>query len=79
MGMPVTVKTQVAIPKPIRDHLCLRPGDRVEFELGSDGTVSIHKSGPSNEASGNRFAYLMGCATAGLTTDEIMALTRGEE
>lgn len=79
MGMPVTVKGQVTIPKRIRDHLGLQPGDRVDFELDGDGAVFMRKSGPGTEALKDRFADLMGCATAGLTTDEIMALTRGED
>jgi antitoxin PrlF len=78
-GWPVTVKGQVTIPKPIRDHLCLRPGDRVEFEVDADGDVVLRKADPGTEALKDRFADLMGCATAGLTTDEIMAVTRGED
>ena len=78
-GWPVTVKGQVTIPKPIRDHLGLRPGDRVEFEVDTAGAVVVRKADPGTEAPGDRFADLMGCATAGLTTDEIIALTRGED
>ncbi len=78
MGMPVTEKGQVTIPKPIRDRLGLTPGSRVEFEVDGQGRVILRKAaGP--EAKADRFARLMGCATAGLTTDEIMALTRGED
>jgi AbrB family looped-hinge helix DNA binding protein len=73
------VKGQVTIPKPIRDHLVLRPGDRVEFEVDADGAVVVRKADPGTEVLEDRFAELMGCATAGLTTDEIMALTRGED
>jgi len=80
MGMPVTVKGQVTIPKPIRDRLALTPGSRVEFEVDDVGRVFIRKAdaapaGPEQD----RFARLLGRATAGLTTDEIMAITRGED
>ncbi len=78
-GWPVTVEGQVTIPKPIRDHLGLSSGDRVEFEVGADGAVVVRKAYPGTEALKDRFAGLMGCATAGLTTDEIMAMTRGED
>lgn len=78
-GWPVTVKGQVTIPKPVRDHLGLRPGDRVEFEVDADGAVVLRKTATRAGASEDRFERLLGCATAGLTTDEIMAMTRGED
>lgn len=34
-------KGQATIPKPIRDHLQLGPGDRIKFFLHPDGTVVI--------------------------------------
>ena len=42
-GWPVTVKGQVTIPKPVRDHLSLAPGDRVEFPIDPDGAVQIRR------------------------------------
>lgn len=78
-GWPVTVKGQVTIPKSIRDHLGLMPGDRVEFEVDAGGDVVLRRAEPGTGALKDRFDDLMGCATAGLTTDEIMALTRGED
>ena len=80
-GWPVTVKGQVTIPKPIRDRLGLTPGSRVEFEVEADGRVTLRKEAAvlgEEGAQPDRFARLLGCATAGLATDEIMALTRGE-
>ena len=76
---PVTVKGQVTIPKAVRDHLGLRPGDRVEFDVDADGAVELRKASAAPNDPTDRFARLMGCATAGLTTDEIMAMTRGED
>ena len=78
-GWPVTVKGQVTIPKPVRDHLRLASGDRVEFEVDPDGAVQIRKVGADPDLSPDRFTRLLGRATAGLTTDEIMAMTRGED
>ena len=43
------------------------------------GGVVVPKADPGTEALKDRFADLMGCTTADLTTDEIMALTRGED
>jgi AbrB family looped-hinge helix DNA binding protein len=78
-GWLVTVKGQVTIPKPVRDHLGLRPGDRVEFAVDADGGVLLRKAAPGPHQPADRFTRLLGCATAGLTTDEIMAMTRGED
>ncbi len=72
----VTIKGQVTIPKPVRDRLGVKPGDEVSFELGSDGRIMIAKSRGKPKPS--RFAALRGHAGAGMTTDQIMALTRGE-
>lgn len=41
MESAVTSKGQATIPKAIRDHLGLRPGDRVKFFLHPDGSVVL--------------------------------------
>ncbi len=76
--MPVTVTTkgQVTIPKPVRDRLGIKPGNTVDFELAADGSIVLVKLGARRPRS--RFEALRGRAGKGLTTDEIMALTRGE-
>ncbi len=80
MGMPITVKGQVTIPKPIRDHLGLVPGSRVEFEALPDGRIAMRKVDDA-EVVPDRFGTLVGCGTAlkGVSTDEIMKLMRGED
>ncbi|HTZ17865.1 MAG TPA: AbrB/MazE/SpoVT family DNA-binding domain-containing protein [Dissulfurispiraceae bacterium] len=37
----ITSKGQTTIPKEIRDHLHLKPGDRLDFVVAEDGRVSI--------------------------------------
>lgn len=37
----ITVKGQATIPKAIRDHLGLKPGDRIKFFIHPDGHVVI--------------------------------------
>ena len=37
----VTAKGQITVPKPIREHLKLAKGDRIEFLIGANGKVTI--------------------------------------
>ncbi|MGC2619443.1 MAG: type II toxin-antitoxin system PrlF family antitoxin [Acidobacteriaceae bacterium] len=41
MESALSVKGQATIPKAIRDHLKLQPGDRVKFFIHPDGSVVI--------------------------------------
>ena len=41
MESAITSKGQATIPKAVRDHLQLKPGDRVKFFIHSDGSVVI--------------------------------------
>ena len=74
--MRVTEKGQVTIPKELRDALGIGEGTEVEFERKRD-TIVVRKvtEGPTR---GRRLAErLRGRGDVGMTTDEIMALTRG--
>jgi antitoxin PrlF len=77
MGTRVTRKGQVTIPKRVREHLGIEPGSMVEFELGPDGRIVLVKAGAAPKPS--RFEKVRGTATVKMTTDEIMALTRGDD
>jgi len=37
----LTSKGQITIPKAIRDHLGVEPGDRLNFSIGSEGGVTV--------------------------------------
>ncbi len=86
--MPTTVtrKGQVTIPKSVRDQMGIAPGSRVGFVLLEDGHVALVKEGddePGQSSGGDGdwiarsgFADVIGCATTGMSTDEIMALLR---
>jgi antitoxin PrlF len=76
MATNVTSKGQVTIPKPLRERLGIEPGNAVDFELTPDGRVVLFKVGGERRVS--KFDALRGRAGAGFSTDEIMALTRGE-
>ena len=76
MSTTVTSKGQVTIPKRVRDFLGIETGSQVDFERGADGRIVLVKIG--KKARPNRFARLRGHAGKGLSTAEIMAMTRGE-
>ena len=76
MGATVTSKGQVTIPKRVRDLLGISPGSKVDFERAQDGRIVLVKV--QKTARPNRFARLRGHAGKGLSTAEIMAMTRGE-
>jgi len=81
MATTVTTKGQVTIPKEVRDLLGIKPGSAVTFEVAEDGRVvlsTVGRRGPATRPP-SRFAKLRGRASAGMTTEEIMALTRSEE
>jgi AbrB family looped-hinge helix DNA binding protein len=69
----VTTKGQVTIPQEIRDRLGIHPGSTVVFDVDGD-VVTVRKASGRGAAI---VARMRGTATAGLTTDEIMAMTRG--
>lgn len=66
----------MTIPKPVRDLLGIAPGSKVDFRRTADGSVVIVRADGKRPAS--RFRRLRGHAGKGMTTDAIMALTRGE-
>ena len=72
----ITTKGQVTIPKRLRDYLGLKPGSSVEFELTTDGPVFL-RSRQRRPAS--KFARLRGSVKPGMSTEALMALTRGED
>jgi len=73
--MRITSKGQVTIPKDMRDRFGLQPETEVEFIAEGNMLRLAHASGTGR---GRKLVKKMrGMATAGMSTDEIMALTRG--
>ena len=52
MDSALSVKGQTTIPKAIRDHLHLEPGDRIKFFLHPDGSVVILPKIPASRLKG---------------------------
>ena len=52
MESSITIKGQATIPKVIRDHLKLKPGDRVKFFVHPDGSVVLLPKRPASHLKG---------------------------
>lgn len=76
MSYALTSKSQVTIPKRVREILGVQPGDAVDFRMNDRGETIIEKAAKTPAHS--RFAKWRGAFGPGPTTDEIMAMTRGE-
>jgi AbrB family looped-hinge helix DNA binding protein len=73
----LTSKGQVTIPIEIRERLGLRPGTRVEFDVDGDA-VRVMKASEGQDRGRQIVSRLRGRGDVAMSTDEIMALTRGE-
>jgi len=75
--MRVTSKGQVTIPVEIRQKLGIMPHTEVEFVLEGDDRAVLRKVNQSDR--GDRLIETMrGKGSVSMSTDDIMALTRGE-
>jgi AbrB family looped-hinge helix DNA binding protein len=74
--MRVTSKGQVTIPQAVRDRLGIKPGSEVDFEMDDLGArlVRIRTS-----EGGKIVQRMVGRGNVAMSTDEIMALTRGHD
>jgi len=79
--MTVTVKGQITIPQALRERFGLLPGTEVEFVVDADA-LQVKPRKRSKQAATAFDSWLVkasGSATTKLTTDQIMATTRGED
>lgn len=74
--MRVTSKGQVTIPIHIRERLGIGEESEVEFELVGD-EARLRVLGGARQKGRALVQSLRGKATAGISTDDVMALTRG--
>ena len=74
--MRITSKGQVTIPIEIREKVGLLPDTEVEFKI-TGNTVVLKKVGSPSKRSSDLINRMRRKATLKMTTDEILALTRG--
>jgi AbrB family looped-hinge helix DNA binding protein len=77
--MRVTSKGQVTIPQEIRDKYGFLPQTEVTFVEEGERVYLVKQPETTTTGRGQRLiAQLRGRATVHMTTEEILALTRGE-
>jgi AbrB family looped-hinge helix DNA binding protein len=77
--MRITAKGQVTIPQALRERFGLLPDTEVEFVVDGKGVRLVRAPAGRRASRGARLVEAMrGTATRKLSTDQIMALTRGE-
>lgn len=75
--MRISAEGFIEIPEEIRRRLNLTPDVEIEFEIVGDA-LNLRKA-PKEKPMGNDWIQRMrGAADTGMTTDEIMSITRGE-
>ncbi len=79
--MTITAKGQVTIPQALRNRYRLRPGTQVDFVPEENGLHLVpHKARKHSDADVDAWlANAAGSASTVQTTDELMAITRGED
>lgn len=78
--MRITSKGQVTIPQAAREQLGLLPETEVEFVVEGNGVRIVRARGARRPSRGARAVARLrrGARDVSMSTDEIMALTRGE-
>ncbi len=71
MKAKVGARGQVVIPKPLRDRLGIRPGQRLDFDEG-DGGLVVRKAGDDDP-----LAVIYGMLQLPRTVDELIEEMRG--
>lgn len=76
--MRITEKGQITIPIELREKYGLLPHNEIEF-IEEKGKIYIIKKNNQKKRGKAIIAKLKGSSTVKMTTDEILALTRGND
>lgn len=77
--MKLTSKGQVTIPLKLRNQFGLKPLSEVTFEAAEEGVLIKPASDQRVKALKLAMRKTRGSANAGLTTEQVMRATRGED
>jgi AbrB family looped-hinge helix DNA binding protein len=75
--MRITSKGQVTIPIEVREKMGLLPNTEVEFQIRRNTVRLKRRTGASSRRPRDLINRMRRKATVEMTTDEILALTRG--
>jgi AbrB family looped-hinge helix DNA binding protein len=75
--MRVTSKGQVTIPQDIREKFGITPAVEIDFIEEKNRIYLVTRKGQAKNT--HKFRKLRGIANVKMTTDEILALTRGDK
>ena len=78
MGYALTSKSQVTVPKAIRQVLGIEPGQEVDYQVQANGGVLMFPV-KKTTLTENPFLKFVGIGISGMTTEEILRETRGED
>lgn len=78
MGYALTAKSQVTVPKAVRQQLNIEPGQEIDYQTLPDGRVVMVAVKRPSEAKG-KFAKWRGVGVQKRDTDSLMRETRGAD
>jgi antitoxin PrlF len=79
MAYALTTKSQVTVPKAVRLALGVLPGQEIDYEVKPNGQVIMFPVKKPSVPQENPFLKFVGIGIAGLSTEEILRETRGED
>lgn len=75
--MKISARGQITLPQPIRNALGWLPDAEVEFEIVDDWLRVTKVEHPHGRRGQRLVEHMRGRGTVGMSTDEILRLTRG--
>ncbi len=79
MSYALTQKSQVTVPKAVRQALGVGPGQSVDYEVLPDGRVMMVAAEPKRGDGENPFLKWLGTGFLKRPTEDILRETRGED
>jgi antitoxin PrlF len=79
MGYALTTKSQVTVPKAVRQALHVGPGEEIDYKVQANGTVVMFPVKKPVVTVENPFLKWRGVGILKQSTEEILRETRGED
>ncbi len=79
MGYALTTKSQVTVPKAVRQALGVLPGQEIDYEVKANGQVIMFPVKKPSVPEENPFLKWIGTGIAGKSTEDLLRETRGDD